>query len=149
MKKIFVQHLVSRASRNIFSSKLRDQKVPKTSQKALKPHAEVLKIQKMLSREALKSLYKSIPRLVLSPSYAFGTQGKPPPDHFKTCGVFLRASSQKTYRIMSSLQFVCSQTIVSCIGEFILCKTVLLCRKILTVYFCPLLIGRPIGKLSL
>ena len=49
-----------------------------------------------------------------------------------------------TYRIISSLQFACSRTIVSCIGTFILCKTVLFCRKILTI----LRPGRLIGKCS-
>ena len=38
----------------------------------------------------------------------------------------------------------CSRTIVSCIGTFILCKTVSFCRKILTV----LGSGRQIGKIS-
>ena len=49
-----------------------------------------------------------------------------------------------TYRIISSLQFACSRTIVSCIGTFIHCNTVSFCRKILTV----LGSGRPIGKWS-
>ena len=43
---------------------------------------------------------------------------------------------------LSSLQFACSRTIVSCIGTFIHCKTVSFCRKILTV----LGSGRPIGN---
>ena len=38
-----------------------------------------------------------------------------------------------TYRIISSLHFACSRTIVPCIETFILCKTVLFCRKILKV----------------
>ena len=45
-------------------------------------------------------------------------------------------------RIISSRQFACSQTIVSCMGTFIHCKTVSFCRKILTVFGS----GRPIGK---
>ena len=46
------------------------------------------------------------------------------------------------YRIISSLQFACSRTIVSCIGTFFHFKTVSFCRKILTV----LGTERPIGK---
>ena len=35
-----------------------------------------------------------------------------------------------TYRVISSLQFACSRTIVSCIGTFIHCKTVSFCRTL-------------------
>ena len=48
-----------------------------------------------------------------------------------------------TYRTILSLQFACSQMIVFCIETFILCKSVIFCRKILTA----LRTGRPIEKL--